>query len=66
MSLMLASLYDALREGGANDEKARKAAEEVASYDNRLSGLEGKMTLLQWMVGVNIALTTTVLFKLLG
>jgi hypothetical protein len=64
MSLMLSSMYDALREGGTSDEKARMAAEEVASYDNRLSTLDGKMTLLQWMIGVNVALTTAVLLKL--
>ena len=66
MTLMLSSMYDALREGGTSDEKARKAAEEVANYDNRLVTLEGKMTLLQWMVGVNIAMTTAILLKLLG
>ncbi len=66
MALMMAGLYDALRAAGANDEASRKAAEEVANYDSRLNGLEGRMLLLQWMVGVNIALTSAVLFKLLA
>ena len=66
MALMMASLYDALREGGTSDESSRKAAEEVANYDNRLGGMEGKINLIQWMLGVNVALTTAVLFKLLS
>jgi hypothetical protein len=66
MSLMMASLYDALREGGTSEDNARKAAEEVANYEGRLSSLDGRMLLLQWMIGVNIALTVAVLLKLLG
>jgi len=37
----------------------------VASYDNRLSNIESRLTLLTWMVGINIAATLGVLFKLL-
>ncbi|MFM9976897.1 MAG: hypothetical protein ACKVOP_02465 [Sphingomonadaceae bacterium] len=66
MSLMLSSMYDAPIDGGTSDEKARKAAEEVANYDNRLNTLDAKMTLLQWMAGVNIALTVGVLLKLMS
>ncbi len=36
---MVAELYDALREAGASDEKARRAAEALANYDDRFNRL---------------------------
>ena len=66
MSLMISGLYDALKSAGAGDDLARKAAQEVASYDNRLTVLEAKVTMLQWMVGINIAMTASIMFKLFG
>jgi hypothetical protein len=83
MALMLGALNDALKSAG---EKARKAAEEVAAYDNRVNGLEGRMSSLdgrmaalegrmaglenrfnamQWMIGLNMAMTLGVLWKVL-
>jgi hypothetical protein len=32
---------------------------------NRLAGVDGRLTLLTWMVGFNLAATLGVLFKLL-
>lgn len=59
MTTMLSEVYDALIEAGATQEKARKAAEAVAGYENRFSGIENKLTrieerinLLQWMIGL--------------
>ena len=34
MSMMISEVYDALREAGASEEKARKAAEAIAGYEN--------------------------------
>ena len=64
MALMMASLYEALRDAGSSDDQARKAAEEVAGYENRFSKMETDLALLKWMIGFNLALTTAVLFKL--
>ena len=71
MTTMLSEVYDALLEAGASQEKARKAAEAVAAHENRFAALdnrmgrfEERMSLLQWMVGFNLALTAGVLFKL--
>ena len=75
MALMVGSLYDALRAANVDEDKARRAAEDVADFDARVNGLEasiarleqktdGRFTLLQWMVGFNLALTTAVLFRL--
>ena len=63
MTTMIAEVYDALIEAGASQEKARKAAEAIAGWsrfteiEKRLERMEGKITLLSWMVGVSISLT---------
>lgn len=57
MPLRMGYLYDALRTAtGIDDEAARKAAEEVAGYDNRIAKVESDLTVLKWMVGTVIAL----------
>lgn len=72
VTTMISEVYDALVEAGASEEKARRAAEAVATYENRLATidgrmerLEGRMTLLQWMMATNIVITLGVLGKLL-
>ena len=72
MLTMISEVYDALLEAGASEEKARKAAEAVAQYDQRFAGLEqkivqldGRVSLLHWMVVTNIVLTLGCLWKLL-
>jgi hypothetical protein len=72
MATMISEVYDALLEAGASEEKARKAAEAVAAYDQRFAVLEtrmvelgGRVALVQWMVGTNIVLTLGILWKLL-
>jgi hypothetical protein len=64
MPLQLGALREALLDAGATPDKATKAAEEAACYENRLSGVEGRLATLSWMVATNIALTSAVLFKL--
>ena len=67
MAVMLGNLYRALVAAGAPDVEAQtqKAAEEVAGFEGRMAGIEGKMSLLQWMVGFNLALTLGIAIKLL-
>jgi hypothetical protein len=60
---MISEVYDALKEAGASEEKARKAAEAIASYENRFSRIENDLSVLKWMVGFNLAITTAVLWK---
>lgn len=65
MPLMMGGLYDALRQAqGVPEDAARKAAEEVASYEDRLGRVERDLAILKWMVGTNIALTLLVLGRL--
>lgn len=51
MALQLGALREALIEGGTSEEKANKAAEELAGYDSRLAQIETRLVLLTWMVG---------------
>ncbi len=69
MSTMIAEMYDALKDAGASDDKARAAATAVAEYETRTSKIEADVGLLKWMVGFNIALgvaTLGVVLRLIG
>jgi len=55
---MLSKLYDALREAGASNLKAREAAEEAAAFENRfdliewhLERIDGRLSLMPWILG---------------
>jgi hypothetical protein len=72
--LMIAEVYDALKEAGASEEKSRKAAEAVASYENRFTeidrkfetrfnAIERRLDVLTWMVGFNLTFTLGLLWK---
>jgi hypothetical protein len=70
MPLMLSKLYDALLEAGASESKARDAAEEAAMYEQRFAALDarmervdGRVSLVQWMLGFNLALSVAILWK---
>lgn len=61
----MGALYDALLLAKIPEEEARKAAEEVADYSNRISSIDSRLDVLTWMVGTNIVLTIGVLGRLL-
>lgn len=57
MTTMITELYDALISAGASEDKARKAAEVVAAYDDRfnridlaLTEIKSSVRLLQWQL----------------
>lgn len=50
MATMISEVYDALMEAGAS-QKARKAAEALASYESRFSRIDADLLLLKWMTG---------------
>jgi len=64
MSTMIFEVYDALKEAGTSEEKAKKAAETLAAYESRFSKIDIDLTVLKWMVGFNLAISVSVLFKL--
>lgn len=70
MSTMISEVYDAFKEAGTSEEKARKAAEAIAGYENRFAKIDerfaimdGRLVLLQWMLGFNLAMTIAILWK---
>jgi len=70
MATMISEVYDALLAAGAPEDKARKAAEAIAGYENRfsridndLTALRGEMALVKWMLGFNLAMTVAILWK---
>jgi hypothetical protein len=64
MPIMMAELYSALKEAGASEDRAVKAAEEAASYENRLAKIESDLAVLKGMVGINLALSLAIIVKL--
>jgi hypothetical protein len=70
MSTLISEVYDALISAGAAEDKARKAAETLANYDNRFSRVDGailkvesELVLVKWMVGFAIALNVAILTR---
>lgn len=47
MTTMVAEVYDALREAGASEEKARRAAEALAGHDERFTRLDGRIAAVE-------------------
>ena len=71
MATMISEVYDALLAAGSPEDKARKAAEAVASYDHRLvviesrlAKIESELAMLRWMVGFGLALNVAILARL--
>jgi hypothetical protein len=56
MPIMIAEVYDALRDAGASEDKSRKAAEVLAGFESRFSKIETDLTVLKWMTGTAIVL----------
>jgi len=63
MAVMLSKTYDALIAAGAPDDKARAAAEELAGYESRFAKIETDLTVLKWMVGVNLAASLSLVIE---
>jgi hypothetical protein len=67
---MISEVYDALIAAGAPEDKARRAAESLANYDNRFSRIDGEvlkvqseLILVKWMVGFGIAMNVAILTR---
>jgi hypothetical protein len=64
MTILNSEIYDALKDAGTAEAKARAAAESVAGYDNRFTKMEHEIRLLQWMVGGIYALLIPIFLRL--
>jgi hypothetical protein len=67
---MISEVYDAFVAAGTPEDKARKAAEALANFDQRFDRVEREMLrgqaeliLLKWMVGFVIALDVAILIR---
>ncbi len=59
---MVGSLYDALRSANVTEEKARKAAEEVADFQKQIGDVRTDIAVLKWMMGFVLAGVVSLLF----
>jgi hypothetical protein len=62
VSTMISEVYDAFKEAGVSEEKARKAAEAIAAYDTRFANIDLQLAevrsvqrLHSWMLGTLLA-----------
>jgi len=70
MATMISEVYEAFKEANVSDATARKAAEAVAAYESRFASLElkierldGRMTLMQWMLALLIGGVASLVIK---
>lgn len=70
MAAMLGNLYSALIEAGASPDKAQAAAEEATRettrHDPTIADLLYRMKLMQWMMGLMIALNLAIFYRVWG
>ena len=63
MAMMLARTYEAFREAGASDEKAREAAEEIAGFERRLAGIESRLVRVEVLISIVLAGVVALIVK---
>jgi len=63
MIMVISEIYDALLSAGADEAKARKAAEAIAEHENRFDHIDNELLLLKWMMGVMLAGTVPLVLK---
>ncbi len=70
MATMISVVYAAFKEANVSDTTARQAAEAVAAYESRFGSLEmkierldGRMTLMQWMLALLIGGVASLVIK---
>lgn len=66
MALTAGTVYEALREAGASEDKARRAAEDVVERDRDINALKTDVSVLKWMMGTMIALQLATLGVILS
>jgi hypothetical protein len=70
MATMISEVYEAFKEANVSDATARRAAEAVAAYETRFASLEvkmeridGRITLIQWMLALLIGGVASLVVK---
>jgi hypothetical protein len=62
MTTVIAEVYDAFKSAGAEDDKARAAAQAIAEYSRDITELKGSLPLIKAIAGFNLALTMAVVW----
>lgn len=57
MSVMITEVFQALRAIDVPEDLAARAAEAVGQHHDRLAKIEGRLQVLEWMVGTSIVLS---------
>jgi len=52
MTIMNTELYDALTSAGANEEKARAAAESITEHRDDITLIKAKLGIIMWVLGI--------------
>jgi hypothetical protein len=60
MTTMVIEVYDALRSAGVPEDKARRAAEAIASYDPLLAALRTDLLVVKWQVAALLVLISVI------
>ncbi len=63
MATMISEVYDAFIAAGAPEDKARKAAEAIASYVSRFARVGSDLAVLKWMTGTILAGVAALVIK---
>ncbi len=63
MTTMITEVYDAFMSGGADEAKARAAAEATASNESRFVKTESDLRLLTWITSATFALVASLVAK---
>lgn len=63
MALLNYDVFEAFKSAGADEEKARRAAEALAQDQGRFAKIEGKLDLHSWILAFNTAMLIAVLWR---
>jgi hypothetical protein len=63
MAMMMGTLYEALVEGGASADTAKRAAEEVADHQKQLSDIRTDLAVVKSLLGILIAGVAALILK---
>jgi hypothetical protein len=55
MTTIITEVYDALRDAGASEDKAIKAAAALSGYDSQIARVDAKLTIAMWAGGLLFA-----------
>jgi hypothetical protein len=63
MAMLNYDVFEAFKSAGADDEKARRAAEALAQDQGRFAKIEGKLDLHSWILAFNTAMLIALLWR---